>query len=145
MNKLKQKTRNISIADYFIILQKEYLIADFRRKIYYNPKDKAYYQRVMQYKKEKIDNIAERNHLDSIFTNAEKRKELEKELFDENGLPKFDMTVKDLQNYYSFGNEFSYNGEIWILNKVIGNKLELFSAKENKIIEVDRKYACRIL
>jgi len=145
MNKLKQKTRNISIADYFIILQKEYLIADFRRKIYYNPKDKAYYQRVMQYKKEKIDNIAERNHLDSIFTNAEKRKELEKELFDENGLPKFSMTVKDLQNYYAFGNEFSYNGEIWVLNKVFEDTLELYSSKKDKIIEVNKKSVCRIL
>lgn len=142
---MKRKTRNISIAEYFLVLQKEYLIADFRRKIYYNPKDKAYYRKVMHYKKEKIDNIAARNHLDSIFTNESKLEELKSELFDEFGVPKFDMTVKDLRNYYAFGNEFSYKGEIWVLNRVIGNKLELFSAKENKIIEVDRKYTCRIL
>ena len=61
------KTRNLSVAEYFLVIQKEYLIAEFRKKIYYNPKDKAYYQRVMTHKAKKINDIAKRNRLDSIL------------------------------------------------------------------------------
>ena len=37
-----QKSRNLSVVGYFEAIQKEYLIADFRRKIYYSVKDKQY-------------------------------------------------------------------------------------------------------
>ena len=66
-----EKTRNLSVAEYYQTIQREYLISEFRRKIYFSPKDKKYYQRVMTHKAEKINEIAERNHLDSIFTNTE--------------------------------------------------------------------------
>ena len=41
---MSNKTKNLSVAEYFLQIQKEYLIADFRRKIYYSPKDKKYWQ-----------------------------------------------------------------------------------------------------
>ena len=44
-----EKTRNLSVAEYYAVIQREYLIAEFRKKIYYNPKDKNYYQRVMKH------------------------------------------------------------------------------------------------
>lgn len=50
MDKKVEKTRNLSVAEYFLQIQKEYLIADFRRKIYYSPKDKAYWTKVCGYK-----------------------------------------------------------------------------------------------
>ena len=46
MDKKVEKTRNLSVAEYFLQIQKEYLIADFRRKIYYSSKDKAYWTKV---------------------------------------------------------------------------------------------------
>ena len=52
-----EKTRNLSVAEYFHVIQKEYLIAEFRKKIYYNPKDKNYYQRVMNHKKKLLAGI----------------------------------------------------------------------------------------
>ena len=70
------KTRNLSVAEYFLVIQKEYLIAEFRKKIYYNPKDKAYYQRVMTYKAKKINDIAKRNRLDSILNSSSKLEEV---------------------------------------------------------------------
>lgn len=113
-----KKTRNLSIAEYFDVLQREYMIADFRRKIYYNPKDKAYYRRVMEYKKVRIDDIASRNRLESIFTSESKKHAIQAELFDRLGRPLFEMNKVDLQNYYAIGNEFSYRGDVWILDSV---------------------------
>ena len=53
----KKKTRNLSVAEYFLVIQKEYLIAEFRKKIYFSKNDKNYYQRVMNGKREKIEMI----------------------------------------------------------------------------------------
>lgn len=144
---MKQKSRNLSVAEYFIQVQKEYLIADFRRKIYYNPKDKAYYERVMGYKKEKIEDISKRNNLSNIFNSTEKLAEVSAELFDLMGNPKFEMDEKDLQNYYSIGNEFSHGGEIWILDQVnvSDGKLILYSPSGQKYNEVNKGEVCRIL
>ena len=81
----EKQQRHLSVAEYFLQIQKEYLIADFRRKIYYSPKDKAYYKKVMGYKKDKINAIAERNHLKSILNDVDKYAELRNLLFDSNG------------------------------------------------------------
>ena len=51
MDKQKNNTtRHLSVAEYFLQVQKEYLIADFRRKIYFSPKDKNYYTNVWSWK-----------------------------------------------------------------------------------------------
>ena len=73
---MDKKNRNLSVAEYFLIIQKEYLIAEFRKKIYFSKNDKIYYQRVMDGKKNKINDIAKRNRLDSIFNNSENLAEL---------------------------------------------------------------------
>ena len=92
-------TRHLSVAEYFLQVQKEYLIADFRRKIYFSPKDKNYYTKVCGYKKNRIDKISERNKLHSIFNSEEKLNELRHELFDSFGRPKFQMSEEDNKNY----------------------------------------------
>ena len=58
-----KKTRNLSVAEYFDVIQREYYIAEFRRKIYYSPKDKRYYGRVMEHKKVKIEDLLERGEI----------------------------------------------------------------------------------
>ena len=31
----KEKTRNLSVAEYFEVLQEEYMVAEFRKKVYF--------------------------------------------------------------------------------------------------------------
>lgn len=143
---MEQKTRNLSVAEYFLVIQKEYLIAEFRKKIYYNPKDKAYYQRVMEHKTKKINDIAKRNRLDSILNNSEKLEEVRSELFDKLGKPKFELTDIDIENYYAIGNEFSYRGGIWILDQIKEDgTLTLYSAKLQEYEDAKKEGVCRIL
>lgn len=141
-----KKTRNLSIAEYFLQLQREYLIAEFRRKIYYNPKDKSYYQRVMGYKKEKIESIAQRNRLKSIFDDGGILKEIQTELFSPDGKPKFEMNESDVENYYATGNEFSYKGKIWTLDYIKDDgTLILYSMNKEQFESAKKEDVCRIL
>lgn len=143
---MEQKTRNLSAAEYFLVIQKEYLIAEFRRKIHYSPKDKAYYQRVMEHKAEKIKTIAKRNCLDSIFDNEAKLEEVRNELFDESGKPIFDMTQSDIDNYFAPGNEFAYQRKVWTLESVKPDgSLVLFQKNSGEYEIANKKDVCRIL
>lgn len=142
----KSGTRHLSVAEYFQQVQKEYLIADFRRKIYFSPKDKEYWTRVCGYKKSRIDKIAERNRLHSIFNSEDKLNELRHELFDNFGKPKFAMSDSDNNNYYSRGSEFSLGGEIYILDKVCEDgRLVLYSPLKEEYETVNKSDAARIL
>lgn len=141
---MSQKTRNLSVAEYFLAIQREYLIADFRRKIYFNPHDKSYYTRVMKYKAEKIDEISNRNNLESILTNKEKMSEMRNELFDKNGRPKFEMSEIDLLNYYAVGNDFSYKGNIYVLESICEDgKLKL--QNNSGFLCIEKSEVCRII
>ena len=143
---MDKKNRNLSVAEYFLIIQKEYLIAEFRKKIYFSKNDKIYYQRVMDGKRNKINDIAKRNRLDSIFNNSEKMEEMRAELFDKLGKPKFDMSPTDIENYYASGNEFSFRGDIWILDQIKEDgTLTLYSAKLQQYEDAKKENVCRIL
>jgi hypothetical protein len=142
----EKQQRHLSVAEYFLQIQKEYLIADFRRKIYYSPKDKAYYKKVMGYKKDKINAIAERNHLKSILNDVDKYAELRNLLFDSNGKPRFEMTAEDVKNYYCVGNEFSYGGEIYTLDQINEDgSLTIYNQSIEQFKEVQKDDVCRIL
>ena len=140
------KTRNLSVAEYFLAVQREYLIADFRKKIYFSPSDKSYYQRVLNYKSEKINDIAKRNCLDSILNNSSKMQEIKRELFDKLGKPKFELSESDLKNYYSIGNDFSFRGDIWILDQINeDDTLTLYSEQRQEYEVASKNEVCRIL
>lgn len=140
------KTRNLSVAEYYQQVQKEYLIADFRRKVYFSPKDKEYWKRVVAYKEKRIKDISERNGLKSILNDKEKYAELKSMLFDAKGKPKFELTQDDVRNYYSVGNEFGYNGDIYILDQFTADgKLILCSVLKEEYVEVDQADVWRIL
>lgn len=142
----KNKTRNLSVAEYFLVIQKEYLIAEFRKKIYFSKNDKNYYQRVMNGKREKIEIISKRNRLDNIFNNSAKMEEMRNELFDRLGKPKFEMSQTDIDNYYAIGNEFSFHGDIWILDQLNSDgTLTMYSAKLQQYEKADKSEVCRIL
>ena len=143
---INNKTRNLSVAEYFLQIQKEYLIDDFRRKIYFNPKDKSYWKKVVDYKAARINAIANRNRLNSILNSNEKFNELYKELFELGGKPKFELTDSDVANYYAVGNEFSYKGEIYLLDQVNDDgTLTMYSASKQEYEKTEKSEVCRIL
>lgn len=121
--------RSLSVAEYFYVIQREYLMAEFRRKIYFSPKDKRYFSRVMEFKREKIHDIANRNKLTSIFTSPEKMRDVKAELFDPLNRPMFAMSPKDWVNYYSVNSDFSYRGEVWKLDAVKGDYITLYNER----------------
>lgn len=121
--------RSLSVAEYFHVIQREYLMAEFRRKIYFSPKDKRYFSRVMKFKREKICDIANRNKLTSIFTSPEKMRDVRAELFDPLNRPMFAMSPKDWMNYYSVNSDFSYRGEVWKLDAVKGDFITLYNER----------------
>ena len=146
MDSKNRSNRELSAAEYFIQIQKEYLIAQFRSKIYFSPKNKRYWKKVMDFKAEKIKSIATRNRLNSILNNEEKMVEFQNRLFDHNGKPKFEMTIDDVKNYYTAGNDFSYNGEIYTLDSILEDgKLQLFSSEKEEFVVVDKNDVFRIV
>lgn len=142
----KGKSRSLSTAEYFIVIQMEYLQAEFRRKIYFSPKDKKYYDKVITYKKQTIEKIAERNELRSIFTSKEKMEEIKKRCFrNGNGFPLFALSEKDLYNYFLPENEFSYNNDIVMLKSVDFDNKKAYIDCGNEIKPVSFSEITRVL
>jgi len=121
-----EKSRNLTIFEYFEKLQLEYIVAELRKKIYPVIRDKKYYERVMKAKKEKILDIASRNTLPSIFDTeideGDTRIEMYQKIYKEEGLPKFlyrDETDRDRMMYVNdqggSAKEYSYK-ELDIIN-----------------------------
>lgn len=114
------KNRNISIAQYLETLQKEYLVAEIRNKIYPKISDKKFWKKVMLGKKEKIEDICFRNNIKSIFDDVEIKKRVYSEVYNESGLPNFSykddaqrfgegtfpgLEETDIKNYYSIDSD----------------------------------------
>lgn len=92
-----------SIIEYFNILQVEYLISEIRKKIYPTSSDKRHYEKVMRLKKDKIEDIAVKNSLKTIFNSQDRKAELITDVYPVKGLPNFGKHLKtqDVTNYYS--------------------------------------------
>jgi hypothetical protein len=107
---VKEKTRNLSTFDYLEVLSSEYVVAQIRNKIYPHSKDKAYYKRTMDHKKAKIEDIASRNTLPTLFNDAKVKAAMYARIIPATGLPNFgykneevraELEAKDVANYYS--------------------------------------------
>lgn len=84
------KNRVQKFSDFFACLQREYLVAELRQKIYPKQKDKDYYlHREMEGKKKTIESISARNNLPSIFTDSWLMERYKSEIYNEFGLPNF--------------------------------------------------------
>jgi len=112
---MKEKTRDLSMYEYLQELQKEYVVAELRRKIYTKKKDREYFGRVMKGKREKIEDISLRNTLPSIFTSRETRELISEAVYTEWGMPNFfykrtaieeELRPKDFFYYYYKNSEF---------------------------------------
>lgn len=143
MSNIIEKSRNLSPAEYFEQIQKEYLMAEFRHKIYYSPNDKRYYQRVMNFKKEKIEELSVQNNLKNIFNDKETLNTFKALIFT-NGFP-IEYLEKDEEMYFTPNNSFSYNGDIYILKDWNRGTSEVKLEKEGKIIWADIQQVRRIL
>jgi len=150
------KSRNISILDYFNTLQLEYFCAELRSKIYTGSADKEYWKTIMAHKKNKIQDIAERNKLKSIFSdNVEYQR-----IFDSvmhYGIPSFTyrdeyqkrkLEKRDMYFYFKPGSDVKFiNGSEFtgkikyydLENKTIQIEYELGS------INIKIEYVCRII
>lgn len=84
------KNRTLNFNDFFACLQREYLVAELRYKIYMKEKDKEYYlHKEMEGKKKTIESIASRNNFPSIFTDQWLFEKYKSEIYNEWGLPNF--------------------------------------------------------
>jgi len=134
------KSRDISILDYFNILQHEYFCAELRSKIFTQQSDKDYWKTIMEHKRNKVNDIAVRNKLKSIFSdNTEYQK-----IFDDVlrfGVPNFSyrdeyqkkkLEKRDMYFYFQPGSDIKFikdNGEYT-------GKIKHYDL-ENQIIEVN--------
>ena len=109
----KPKTRFLSTYEFFEIIQIEYICSVLRARIYTKPKDKEYWNKVAEGKKQTIESIVSRNKgLPDIFTDSDLEAALNRRVFRESTYPIFcyrDEEMKlnqeyfDLLYYYSKG------------------------------------------
>lgn len=109
------KNRNQKFSDFFACLQREYIVAELRHKIYPKQKDKDYYlNREMVGKRDTIKSISARNNLPSIFTDPWLMGKYKSEIYNEFGLPNFiyrssedriNRRPKDILAYFCKGSE----------------------------------------
>jgi hypothetical protein len=96
------KSRDLSLVDFYSILQREYISYFVRSKIY--PKEYAKkYENYCICKKDKIDKIGIKNCLPSIFNMVSLREKYFDDFFNDYGLPNFEyrdeISIKIMGRY----------------------------------------------
>ncbi len=149
---MKQKTKDISIFEYFRLLQLEYFSFELRMKIYPDTQRKEYFKKILVGKEKTINDIANRNNLFSIFNDAETRNEFYTQIYSTPCFMYRDETFEekysrwDWHNYYSIGSEVNFvsiqgnmQGIIsrynWDKKTVVvkNSSLELFEIEQDKV------------
>lgn len=126
----REKSRNITIYEFFCILQKEYIVAELRKKIYPALKDKKYYETLMSKKEEKIKDISFRNKFPSIFDSEGIKKTFYSAIYTERGLPNFIYNSdahKEIFEQLDIENYFAKNSEVKIFKE---GKMHIGKIKE---------------
>lgn len=170
MDKYKGNS-NITIKNLFEILQKEYLICVLRSKIYPIAKHKVYWNRIAEQKKHKILDICKKTIVDgwkkkekliSIFDDEYLYSKLERETYNEFGLPNFyypNAETKEQQIYWDIKNYFNINSNVKFIDHEDNYKIKFGIIKEiiienNKIIiissdksefEIEFQFVSRII
>lgn len=163
MDKKVQKSRHLSIFNYLDALQLEYIQSQIRRKIYPKQKDKRFFDRVLDNKKSKIEDIATRNGLPSIFRDDTLFDGYRERIVEEWGIPSFfykdeadraEFEMKDFRYYFSKGSEIKVKlneeGESGIATINISPKLgedvvDVQLRGTNETLKVSIKHIVRIL
>jgi len=99
------KSRHLNILDFLDRLQIEYYQADFRRSIHHSPKNKAYWKRVMDGKREKIIDISRRSDLSNIFDDSNEAADYRSRVFPsaKSIAFKFELSEEEVKLYYAPG------------------------------------------
>jgi hypothetical protein len=159
-----EKDRDIPITEYLDVLQKEFLVAEIRHKIYSKINDKQFWEKVMKGKKRKIEDICFRNKIDNIFTSDEEKRRMYSVVYNEHGLPNFNykddvqrfgngeypgLEQTDIENYYSFDSEVrvDVNGKR-VFGKITGyteNRELILVESESIEVQYERELVTRIL
>ena len=154
------KSRNQSLLDFLDCLQKEYLVACLRRNIATTKKDKSYFDYVKTGKQKKINDIANRNYLDTIFTAPELLEEYRKKVHPPFGFPDFQYRDEDDQfknferdfyNYYATDSHVrfkSLDNEVLLGTVIIANfedKGVAIMTKDSSVHVIGKYSVSRIL
>lgn len=85
----KKKSRSLTVYQFFQVLQIEWLVADLRVRIYPSKKEKDYWTKVKEGKRQIIEDIATKNYLPTIFSDSEMFRIFQNKVFVEKGHPNF--------------------------------------------------------
>lgn len=111
----KEKTRHLTIYQFFEILQIEWLVADLRFRIAVKAKDKEYWKKVKEGKKQTIEMLADRNSLPTIFTDSDLKADFEKRIYGCGNYPNFhykDEVAKQMQGYWDMVHYYKVGVEV---------------------------------
>lgn len=136
----RSKSRTLGIVDYYEALQVEWIVADLRQRIYTEPSDRNYYERVKFGKRETIEKISKskNNKLPTIFDDEDYKHDLEQRVYRENSHPVFVyrddahrmiQEPRDLLYYYAIGSDVrcTINEEIYL------GKIKAYTPYSNSI------------
>lgn len=135
-----EKNRHLPLYNFFEALQLEFLVADLRFKIFPRPKDKEYWKKVKENKKSKIEDIAVRNGLDTIFSNPERWTKKQAELFPNGEKPAFAYRDLSQQQELGYWDEYYYFkiGEyVRVMNEDIIGKITSFKPFDTYLLVTD--------
>lgn len=124
--------RKISVYDYFTALQKEYICAEIRSKIYVYDDDKKYFNGIMLKKKHIIVNISNQNHWQSIFNDEDTKNKIYSEAIPAFGLPIFVYNITIDSNQL----RFPYRGSVVKAGDIVGICNRIDFDQQHVIIEL---------
>lgn len=133
------KSRDLTIVEFFNKLQEEYIIAELRRKIYPKIKDKRFWEKVMEGKHKKINDISLRNSLPNIFNNEAVKAKKYAKIYNETGFPNFiykdcedetQMAEFDKKYYYNVGSQV----RVFVDGELLIGKIDLVDFEVGEIV-----------
>lgn len=143
------KNRHQSQYDFLVSLQKEYIIAQLRKKIYPIVKSKRFFERTMEQKRIKIEDIADRNKLQSIFSCNQYKIEVYRSVIPDFGIPMFfyrdddqyqELRKWDIINYFAKDSEVKIKNENTTVIGYITDNQQLFNELNDSLKTSDRSF-----
>ncbi len=163
-NQEARKSRNQKFYEFFIVLQKEYIVAELRKKIYPDITGKSKSDEIMAGKKKKVFDMAMKNRIGTIFPDMalgemslydEKlRIKLYREIYGDGGLPNFiyrdknqedKLGKKDRNCYWMLGAEVRIGSDVGSLQEVDFDKNIGYIKIGKSVLERDLQGVSRIL
>lgn len=124
------KSRDISLVDYYHNLQLEFVSYFVRAKTY--RKDYVeFYNKICEGKRDKIKNISSRNNLPSIFDNEDLKNQCVSKFLNNMGLPNFLYKNAEVQKKMECWDKFNYFSKGVSVKVVISGRVILGTITKN--------------